>query len=108
MLGPVFGIFFGKAGIIYGVAGMALVMAGFMGARAGSHSRDAAWAGALTIVAPALAAGLPARWVAEAIFYNRFMNGWEQVKVSAFVLGLFMLLGALSGLLGRVLRGRPA
>ncbi|HWI63937.1 MAG TPA: hypothetical protein VNT75_19045 [Symbiobacteriaceae bacterium] len=100
LLGPLFGLLLGKAGIIYGTAGMALYLAGRMGAT-GASTSESAIAGILTVVAPAIAAGLPARWVAETLFYNRYLNGWEQVQVSTFVFLMFMALGAIAGTLGR-------
>lgn len=107
VLGPLLGILLGKAGIVYGIAGMALYLAGRMGSKE-SCTRDAARAGMLTVVAPALAAGLPARWIAEALFYNRYIDGWEQATVSAFVFVLVIALGAVAGMLGRPYQKQPS
>jgi hypothetical protein len=103
LLGPLFGIFLGNnAGIVYGIAGMALYLAGRMGWTSASTS-ESARAGMLTVLAPALAAGLPARWVAEALFYNRYLNWWEQAEVSTYIFVLFIALGSMAGVLGRAL-----
>lgn len=107
VLGPMFGLVLGKAGIVYGIAGAALYLAVRMGSQE-SITIGSARAGMLTLIAPALGAGLPARWIAEALFYNRYITWWEQAKVSAFVFLLFMALGALAGAIGGTLRRQPA
>lgn len=101
ILGPLIGFVLGKAGIIYGIAGTSIYLAGRMGSKETRTIRSAQ-AGLLTIMAPALAAGLPARWIAEVFVYNGFLSWREQVQVSAFVLLLFMALGAVSGAIGGV------
>lgn len=103
LLGPVFGLILGKAGVVYGIAVVGLCLAGRMGFRA-DRPRQSAAAGMLTMVGPALAAGLPARWIAEALFYNRHITAWEQVQVSTGAFVLFMAIGALAGLLGHAIR----
>lgn len=105
ILGSLVGLVLGNAAILYGIAGTSLYLAVGMGSRE-SLTIGSAQAGMLTLVAPALAAGLPARWIAEGLFYNRYMTWWEQVQVSAFTFLLLMALGALAGSLGGALR-RP-
>lgn len=107
VLGPLFVVILGKAGLVYGPAIAGLILAGRIGARERFAFRSAL-AGMLTITAPALAAGLPARWVAEALFYNHFLTPWEQVEVSAFTFAVFIIVGAVAGMIGGAFRKLPS